>query len=176
MKIMRKALAQALGILALATIVGLEVDYFRPDGLPLLNAGQSSVKLGQSGSEINIKDAAMLYVTKRAVFVDARTQYEFLQGHVLGALCIPPSEFQSLFKTLKPRLDGFEAIITYCDGEHCPLSHKLAEQLRAAGYKNVLVLKNGWTLWNNEKLPTERGGMSGFTPAQSEAMCRQCGK
>lgn len=176
MNIMRKSSVQALGILTLATLVSLEVNFFRPDGLPLLNAGQSSVKLDQSGSEISIKDAAMLFITKRAVFLDARSQYEFLQGHVLGALNIPPSDFKFLFKTLKPRLDGFEAIITYCDGERCPLSHELAEQLRAAGYKNVLVLKNGWTLWNNEKLPTERGGMSGFTPAQSEAMCRQCGK
>lgn len=173
---MRKAVFQALGILALAMLISLEVNYFRPDGIPLLNAAQSSVRLDQAGSEITIKDAAMLFITKRAVFVDARSQYEFLQGHVAGALCIPPSEFQFLFKSLKPRLDGFEAIITYCDGELCPLSHKLAEQLRAAGYKNVLVLKNGWALWNNEKLPTERGGMSGFTPAQSEAMCRQCGK
>jgi rhodanese-related sulfurtransferase len=173
---MRKSIVQALAILTLATLISLEVNYFRPDGLPLLNAAQSAVRLDQAGSEINIKDAAMLFITKRAVFVDARSQYEFLQGHVSGALCIPPSEFQSLLKALKPRLDGFEAIITYCDGERCPLSHELAGQLRAAGYKNVLVLRNGWTLWNNEKLPTERGGMSGFTPAQSEAMCRQCGK
>lgn len=156
MKIMRKSLVQALGILTLATLLSLEVNYFRPDGLPLLNAAQSAVKLDQAGSEISIKDAAMLFITKRAVFLDARSQYEFMQGHVQGAISLPPSEFPALIKTLSPRLEGVEAIITYCDGELCPLSHTLAERLRSAGFKNVWVLKNGWTIWNTEKLPVEK--------------------
>ena len=174
MKIMRKSLVQALGILTLATLLSLEVNFFRPNGLPLLNAAQSSVKLDQAGGEISIKDAAMLFITKRAVFLDARSQYEFMQGHVQGAISLPPSEFPVLIKSLKPRLEGVEAIITYCDGELCPLSHTLAGQLRAAGFKNVWVLKNGWTIWNNEKLPVEKGAMSSLTPVRREALCTNC--
>ena len=38
-------------------------------------------------------------------------------------------------------------LVTYCDGEACELSRDLADQLKAHGLKDVLVLKNGWTLW-----------------------------
>jgi 3-mercaptopyruvate sulfurtransferase SseA len=51
-------------------------------------------------------------------------------------------------------------IITYCDGERCPLSRELAEALRVEGVENVRELRNGWTLWQEQGLPTatEHGG------------------
>ena len=91
------------------------------------------------------------------MFLDARSQFEYEQGHIQGALSLPPREFASQFQDIKPRLMSKEVIITYCDGERCPLSHALAEHLRGAGMKNVRVLKNGWTLWTTEKLPVEKG-------------------
>lgn len=175
MKIVRKTMIQALCILTWSAVLSLEVNLWRPNGLPLVQAAQSSVKLDQADGEITLKDAAMLFVTKRAVFLDARSQYEFTQGHIQGSLSLPPSEFPVLIKSVKPRLEGKEAIITYCDGERCPLSHELAAQLRAAGFKNVWVLKNGWTLWNNEKLPVEKGQAKAFFKVRSEALCTNCG-
>ena len=49
------------------------------------------------------------------------------------------------------------AVITYCDGETCELSMELAVFLRNAGYKNVKVLSNGWTVWKQNGLPVETG-------------------
>ena len=47
------------------------------------------------------------------------------------------------------------AVITYCDGETCELSMELAVFLRNAGYKNVKVLSNGWSVWKQDGLPVE---------------------
>lgn len=157
MKAVCKTLLQATAIIALATALSLGVNTLRPDGLPLVEARPSAVQLDQGSGEISIKDAAMLFASGRAVFLDARSQFEFEQGHIKGAVNLPPREFASQFQDIKPRLMGKEVIITYCDGERCPLSHALAEHLRGAGLKNVRVLKNGWTLWSTEKLPVEQG-------------------
>jgi len=157
MKAVYKTLTQAVAIVVLATALSLGVNALRPDGLPLVEAKTSATRLDQGDGEISVKDAAMLFASGRAVFLDARSQFEFEQGHVQGAISLPPREFASQFQDIKPRLMGKEVVITYCDGERCPLSHALAEHLRGAGLKNVRVLKNGWTLWTTEKLPVEKG-------------------
>lgn len=157
MKTVYKTLLQATAIVTLASALALGVNVLRPDGLPLVEAKASAVQLDQGSGEISVKDAAMLFASGRAVFLDARSQFEFEQGHIQGAISLPPREFASQFQDIKPRLLGKEIIITYCDGERCPLSHALAEHLRSAGLKKVRVLKNGWTLWTTEKLPVERG-------------------
>jgi 3-mercaptopyruvate sulfurtransferase SseA len=50
--------------------------------------------------------------------------------------------------------------VTYCDGETCSLSEDLAKELMAMGYKQVKVLLNGWTRWNEAGLPVEKGDKS----------------
>lgn len=167
MRLVPRILGQSLGILALSAVLALAVNAVRPDGLPLVQAAQSAVQLSQSGGEIALKDAALLFLSSRAVFLDARSQYEFEQGHIQGALNLPPREFASQFQDLKPRLVGTEAVIAYCDGEGCQLSQVLAEHLRGAGLKNVYVLKNGWSLWQAEKLPVAKG------PAGQKAVTSQ---
>lgn len=177
-----RIIGQSLGILALSAALAFGVNALRPDGLPLANAAaKSSVQLDTTGGEIAIKDAALLFVSGRAVFLDARSQLEYEMGHVQGAISLPPREFAAQFQDIKPALQGKEAVITYCDGERCPLSIALAKHLRDAGVKNVYVLKNGWTLWQAEKLPTAKGAaMSRMPGAQTssagqEGICRDCG-
>jgi rhodanese-related sulfurtransferase len=46
-------------------------------------------------------------------------------------------------------------IISYCDGETCNLSHDLALFLKDAGFLNVRVLVNGWTVWRESHFPVE---------------------
>lgn len=181
MRLVSRILGQSLGLLALSAALAFGVNALRPDGLPLVpavQAAQSAVQLAPAGGEIALKDAALLFLSGRAVFLDARTGYEFQQGHIQGAINLPPREFASQFQDIKPRLAGKEAVITYCDGERCPLSHALAEHLRGAGVRNVYELKNGWTLWQAEKLPTAKGaarpqGMS-KVPGP-EGQCKDCG-
>jgi len=169
-------LVQWLTILVLSAAVGFGVNAVRPDGLPLARAAQSSVKLSQAGGgEIGIKDAALLFISGRAVFLDARSQFEFEQGHIQGAVNLPPREFAAQYQDLKPLLAGKEAVITYCDGENCPLGHSLAKHLRDAGLKNVFVLKDGWGLWQAEKLPVAKGRAQPPKAANKGGQCFDCG-
>jgi rhodanese-related sulfurtransferase len=161
MRLVPRIFGQALGLVALSAVLAFAVNAARPDGLPLAQAAAkpapSAVQLSQASGEIALKDAALLFLSGRAVFLDARSQFEFQLGHIQGALSLPPRNFAADFQDIKPLLAGKEAVIAYCDGPDCPLSHSLAKHLIDAGVKNVYVLVNGWSLWQAEKLPVAKG-------------------
>lgn len=108
------------------------------------------------GGEISLQDAARLFASGQAVFVDARDAGLFAEGHIEGALSLSPYSFVQDFPALEDSLRG-KTVVTYCDGERCTLSAELAELLRAQGLENVYELHNGWTLWLEQGLPTATG-------------------
>ncbi len=181
MRLVPRILGQSLGLLALSAILAFGVNAARPDGLPLAQAAKTSsgaapsaVQLSEASGEIALKDAALLFLSGRAVFLDARSDFEFQLGHIQGAISLPVRSFASEFQDIKPRLAGKDAVIAYCDGPECPLSHALAKHLREAGIKNVYVLTNGWSLWQAEKLPVAKGAgqtsQSGQTSQASQSV------
>jgi rhodanese-related sulfurtransferase len=108
------------------------------------------------GEEISLQDAAALFSAGQAVFVDARDDESYAAGHVQGALSLPLFSFDRDFPALQDSLAG-KTVITYCDGERCSLSDELADALRARGVEHVYELRNGWTLWQEQGLPTATG-------------------
>ena len=140
MRLVSKIFAQSLGLLVLSAALAYGANAVRQDSLPATPAKPvSAVQL--AGAEISIKDAALLFITGRAVFLDARSQYEFEQGHIQGAISLPPREFAAQFQDLKSRLVSKEAVITYCDGDRCPLSQALAEHLQRARPHNRVIIQ-----------------------------------
>jgi len=78
-------------------------------------------------------------------------------GHIKGAISLPYREADWKFVETMTGVPDDSAVITYCDGETCELSMDLALFLKNAGYKNVKVLSNGWTVWKQNGLPVETG-------------------
>ncbi|MEJ5242047.1 MAG: rhodanese-like domain-containing protein [Desulfomicrobiaceae bacterium] len=105
---------------------------------------------------LSVADALQLHLSGQAVFLDARDPDTYAQGHIPGALCVPPTELDRLWPHIAPHIEG-KTVVTYCDGERCPLSEELAAALRARGVSTVLVFVNGWSLWQGEHLPTTTG-------------------
>lgn len=120
------------------------------------NASVSPAPDSVQSGEISLRDAALRHASGEAVFLDAREAEDFELGHIQGALSLSAFAFAQEFPALKAKLEG-KTVITYCDGEHCKLSQDLADQLTAHGIPNVFVLKNGWSLWRQEGLPTATG-------------------
>ena len=143
-------------IAGLSAGLGLTFNASRQDSLPLIHVRDNSTQLSPQSGEISLQDASRLFTSGQAVFLDARAAEDFAEGHIEGALSLPLFSFTQDFDALKSQMEG-RTVITYCDGEACELSRDLADQLKAHGLKDVLVLKNGWTLWKNSGLPTATG-------------------
>jgi len=102
---------------------------------------------------IGREDAARLYKSGDAVFIDVRSYQAFTTGHIKGALSIPGSQLISRFNEVTPG----KMIITYCACEHEESSGKAALNLGAHGVKNVVALKGGYLEWRAAGLPVIAG-------------------
>ncbi|MFH1138645.1 MAG: rhodanese-like domain-containing protein [Pseudomonadota bacterium] len=157
----KTALFQAALIVLTSALIGLAVNHLRTDGLPLVEDWSVEARLSspQGGSlMVTLEEARALHEAGKAVFIDARPEVWFEVGRIEGALNIPAEQVETLYSRVLAGLAKDVAIITYCDGETCELSHDLALALLEKGYTNVRVLVNGWTLWSEAALPVEGSG------------------
>jgi rhodanese-related sulfurtransferase len=153
---MTSTVRQAVFILLISVTLGAAVNLIRPGGIPFIDSWSMADKLMTEDGDtlaIPLEDAAALFAENAAVFLDARTPAEYDQGHIQGAVNLPWHAVDDYFETVIMTLDPEATVITYCDGEACPLSHDLALFLKDLGFTRVKVLVNAWTLWKEHDLP-----------------------
>ncbi|WP_373499920.1 rhodanese-like domain-containing protein [Desulfococcus sp.] len=156
----KSALWQVPALVALAVLLAVGVNLWRSDGIPLVGDWSADARFSDDAGKslvISLDEARGLFARRDVLFVDARPESEYAEGHIQGALSIPSQEADDYFMEAADRLSAAKAIITYCDGENCELSHDLALFLKEMGVENVRVLVNGWTVWHEAGLPTEGG-------------------
>ena len=89
---------------------------------------------------------AVIPVRDDVTIIDSRpTRKKYDIGHVPGAIGIPNTFFDKLVDKLPADKD--QALIFYCGGVKCPLSHKSAYKAEALGYTNVMVFAEGFPAW-----------------------------
>ncbi len=80
------------------------------------------------------------------VLVDSRPKRKkYDKGHIPGAISIPDSQFAKMTDQLPQ--DKGTALVFYCGGFHCRLSHKSAKKAIDLGYTNVKVYAAGYPAW-----------------------------
>jgi rhodanese-related sulfurtransferase len=161
-KIHRQVFGQAAWqcgiILAMAVSLGLCINHFRDNRLPLIADRSIETSLTTpSGARLDISliEAKKLFLRQAAVFIDARPKEDFEKGHIKGAKSLPWRDVDQRFMAVTGNLSLDTTIITYCDGEACELSRHLSNFLIDAGFSHVRILLNGWTKWRNAHLPSE---------------------
>ncbi len=159
-QIWTKASKQVLFIALIALVAGFLSNSFRSDKIPFIedwSAKSNLVTPSGENLEISLSEASTLFNKSKTVFIDARSKAEYDEGHIKGAISLPYREADWKFVDAMAGVPEESAVITYCDGETCELSMELALFLRNAGYTNIKVLSNGWTVWRQKGLPVETG-------------------
>ena len=89
--------------------------------------------------------------------VDVRPQEEYGIDHIPGAVSLP---FLALFDS--PELvsvwDQNQTLVLYCFKSDCKEANMMVNRLRKMGFKNVLVLKEGFAGWIEREYPVDLGG------------------
>jgi len=81
-----------------------------------------------------------------AGFVDARGAAAFAEGHIPGAIHLPPAGHPDEQAELA-KLRAFPTVVIYDSGGGCGLAQGVADRLSAAGLKDVRLLEGSWTDW-----------------------------
>jgi rhodanese-related sulfurtransferase len=155
-----RALWQTPALLGLALLLAVGVNQWRPGGIPLVGDWSADARFADASGHslvIPLEEARGLFERDEILFVDARPENQYQEGHLPGALIIPWQEVDRYFMEAAEQLEEEKTLVTYCDGESCDLSHELALFLKDMGFTDVRVLVNGWTVWKQAGLPTEGG-------------------
>lgn len=86
--------------------------------------------------------------------VEAQGSMYYRDGHLPGAINLPPDQVNELAQSLLPRRDG--RIVVYCSNPACPNSAAVAEELSAIGYGHVSIYPGGKQDWVEAGYPIER--------------------
>ena len=158
-------LKQALLLLVLAISIALVVNQFSPVGIALIGQGDQDkgVISAHAKDEIHdsrlviddIKIAKLSYDGGKTLFVDARSNDDYREGHIKGAISLPVGEFDEKVGNLLDNYSPDQSIITYCSGRTCEDSHRLAQMLIDLGYENVSIMIDGFPGWKENGYPVE---------------------
>jgi rhodanese-related sulfurtransferase len=85
--------------------------------------------------------------------VDARTEVEFSDAHIPGAVLVRANEVGEKLPSIVP--DRSRTVVFYCNGPNCTKTVKAAKQALAAGYTDVLEYKEGIPGWGVARRPIE---------------------
>jgi rhodanese-related sulfurtransferase len=151
----KRVLGQAAFLVALALVAGTAARFsmlqklvrgeFR-DGL-VTQADDPGIR------QITIEEAEHLFATAAAVFIDTRSEEEFLEGRVPGARSIPVMDIAAVELDWPPE----RTLVIYCEGGTCLSSLTAARLLHIRGFRDLRVFLGGWEAWLAAGLPVEEG-------------------
>jgi rhodanese-related sulfurtransferase len=159
-----------LGLSALALCIGLLLNGFRRDGLPLryssAEARLRTAVAGLAGGEqpgapvdqIDLETFRGFVMKRSALILDARPDAFYRMGHVPGALNLARETFAADYAHLRVRLAAAkdDPIVVYCADADCPDSALVASALKQLGFRHVLEFAAGWEGWTAAGLPEEK--------------------
>jgi rhodanese-related sulfurtransferase len=95
----------------------------------------------------------------KIVFIDARDEVRYREGHIPGAYEFDPYHPEKYFPTALPPCQAAEQIVVYCHGGDCDDSESAALTLRDVGIpiKKLFIYGGGITEWTAHGWPVETG-------------------
>ena len=157
----KKTVVEAVQIAVIASVVGIVVNLFHPDGAVIAlsrpdakyvsdNVLQSQDPPGEAELTgplvVNREQLKKLLAENRAVLLDARMPEAWADAHLPGAVSVP-------FEMLGQYMDKIEGlprgdwVIAYCDGPPCDLGELLARELVNMGFTRVAFYPDGVDDW-----------------------------
>ena len=126
----------------------LLVAQMKKNGLQLVDGGQA-VKLFR---DVRFKQNTV-------VFIDARDESHYREGHIPGAYEFDPYHPDKYFVVILPICRAAEQIVVYCNGGDCDDSQTAAILLRNIGIANqkLFIYGGGIEEWATNNLPVETG-------------------
>ena len=155
MKIVAK---QAIYIIVCSLVVGVLFNYLRPTGIPIIakqiNGFSDNYQIDEFTIEIIDLRIAKKFFNNDVLFIDARDNISFSEGHILGA--ISPIPYDGMVDKIFSDYGFNEPFVVYCDDAECGLSEDLAYKLQADGFSRIYVFSGGWNQWLKAKLPVTK--------------------
>ena len=155
------SLHQIYFYLTISFITSFVINLSRTNTLPIIadplekieNIEQINEKMANPIiREISIDIAKDLF-DQNMLFVDARTEEYYKEGHIPKAVC--NDNLDLLITKMEKHISIDDGFIVYCSDDDCGSSEELAYLLQEQGFSNIFLFKGGWKQWVDNNLPIE---------------------
>ena len=155
------SLHQIYFYIAISFIISFVINLSRTDTLPIIAVPLKKIEdIGQINEkmsnpiirEISI-DIAKNLLDQNMLFVDARSEEYYLEGHIPKAIC--NDNLDLLITKMEEHISIDDGFIVYCSDDDCGSSEELAYLLQEQGFSNIYLFKGGWKQWIDNNLPIE---------------------
>lgn len=152
-------------LVGISVILAMVVNFISPKGIALVGQWDTSkgvITASPTGpeewkpEEVNsVARAKEIFDNGNVLFVDARSQDNYEDGHIPGAVSLPLGQFDELIGSFLDQHAAARSIVTYCSGRTCEDSHHLAQLLFELGFDNAKIFIDGFPGWKAEGYPIE---------------------
>ncbi len=163
--VFRKTAKEIIILLVVSIALAMLVNFLSPGGIALVgqwDTSQGVITANPTGAaegkpeEIDtVARAGEIFDKGDVLFVDARSQDNYEDGHIPGAISLPVGQFDERIESFLNRYSSDQPVVTYCSGRTCEDSHDLAQFLSDAGFTNVRIFIDGFPGWKAEGYPVE---------------------
>jgi rhodanese-related sulfurtransferase len=155
---MKTHIKQAIYIVTCSVVVGILFNFLRPAGISIIakqiNGFSGNYQIDEFVVEVIDLKIAKKFYNDDVLFVDARNDISFSEGHITGA--ISSTSYNEMVDNIFDNQGFNKPIVVYCDDAECGLSEDLAFQLQAEGFSKIYVFSGGWNQWLTAKLPVTK--------------------
>ncbi len=141
----------AVAIVLASATIGVIVNHVSDRGIPLLAPSEQpasiSLPLPPGLEGITPERARDLVGRPEVVVLDARMPEAYREGHLPGALSLPPRDFEERFLDVADQVEAASRVIVYCGGVECSDSIELGERLLEVLPGPIYVMEAGWSGW-----------------------------
>ena len=154
----RTPLGQGAILLIISCIIGFGSNVVRSTSIPWITEELAAVDSIDTLSDdpvlaaISIEQAKSFY-DGGILFIDARDEAYFNQGHIKGA--IKNAFLMELIFNIEAVQSKATPIVVYCGDPGCGDSEDLAYDLKESGFTKLYVFKGGWLEWSSKGYPSE---------------------
>ncbi|MFZ5517420.1 MAG: rhodanese-like domain-containing protein [Candidatus Zhuqueibacterota bacterium] len=164
-----KIMQEAVILIAAASVVGISVNTFHPNGVKITNirpplqfapdtllaADLPGVSIDPSGAAhnespepriISTDQVAQMMKKRIGILVDARSESLYAASHIPGAVNIPYQRFAD-YAAVVDSLPRNVWLICYCDSPGCDQSELLAYELLIEGFDYITIYHDGLKGW-----------------------------
>ncbi len=141
-----------------AFLLGIIINFFHPFKIDFIRKPPPPEVKNTSipdFTEIDVEMAKTMWDMGQYLFVDSRSSVQFKRGHIKNSINLPWEEFEKYYPLVKDKLKSKPALIIYCAGEGCDLSHSLAKKLYLEGFQEIYIFFDGWHAWEEAGYPIE---------------------
>ncbi len=137
-------------ICGVSAIVGAAFAVVNPGGYLSSGAAIAGIRdshFSQFLPKVRPADTGRLLGASDVTVVDARLEVDFANGHLDGAVNIPPSFQPEQVRQAVSGVPMTNRILIYCQSDGCPFSERVARKLDALGHYNLIYMEEGWVGW-----------------------------